>query len=965
MISSALRHHGLPDAGCEIPGTVHQGGMDGALLSGKVDGEEPRDDHANPVESENTKHELAEHCEELAEALPLKPLEARRLQREGVAAAERIAGASGSQRPSDPRPEADPWAESDPWSEAAAGLAEASDRRITAKAPRATPNGKGGGSASSVQAAAKSRPPEEEEEPWWQARAEALAEAPEEPWFPPPAAEEPTWEIPAPSVATGRSGWRAPTRAEPKAERPGVLAAHLAVDPAVGAGVSLLWCAREGYRVQDIEEFPGQPELQVGDLIRRIGPLTLHDAGTVEEAERRFSTHFADGAPLEVERAHFTVVLRVRPKLGAGLSLVWFPPEGYLVEAIEDIPGQPGLRSGDVLRRVGAAALGGLGSQSAADRALAGALKDGVLGRVYRPRCDAAAGDLVAARTAASPLWLPSVGVGTWSWGNESFGHQHVAPGSPAAKEAAASTFKAATGLGSYFFDSAPTYGRGFAEESLGHLATTTGHFSVVATKHFPRAGPRDLAAAVVTTAREAAARLQLESVELLQLHRPAEPPCSLEAQADALASAVKAGAAKAVGVCNFSLAELRVVHDRLKSVHGLPLSTCQVELSLLRQLPVSSGLVNGCRELGVTVLAFSPLAMGRLSGRYVVRASFQNPLEGPDGKIDQKKVEGALATGLDIAKNVVFALFDIFKEPPQEATGKDAPGLLALSSGVLETLKGCQVQSVKDGSSKDAAALCTSTGGLAVFFLTHFGDFNSWELAQQLRTALREGRTGSARVVMVGIGSVDSGKLFAEQLDLPEALELYADPSGACHQALGFSTGALPQYKENLNPYFRVFLMLLGVGSPGTIRTVLGGYFGNTALGSEEVSWVDEALKQGAQKGRFPTSVPRRLPWEEKPTDGAEEWADLATAGSTVWSNRGFGETGLRPFELATVRLQNMVGGIIANWDSLKPADDELLVQQGGAIIFDGEEVKYFFRDKGILTYAPVATALKALPKK
>ncbi|CAE7621873.1 unnamed protein product [Symbiodinium sp. CCMP2592] len=475
--------------------------------------------------------------------------------------------------------------------------------------------------------------------------------------------------------------------------------------------------------------------------------------------------------------------------------------------------------------------------------------------------------------------------------------------------------------------------------------------------------------------------------------------------------------------VCNFSLAELRVVHDRLKSVHGLPLSTCQVELSLLRQLPVSSGLVNGCRELGITVLAFSPLAMGRLSGQYdrliglsgmaqqrrkvvlalcllalvfrglapedfvgsappqalksregrgkqglVVRESFQNPLAGPDGKIDQKKVDAALATGLDIAKNVLFALFDIFKEPPQEATGKDAPGLLALGNGgVLGALKGCEVQSVLDASAKDAAALCASKdGGLAVFFLTHFGDFNSWEVAQQLRTAIREGRTGSARVVLVGIGSVDSGKLFAEQLELPlDALEIYADPSGACHQALGFSTGALPQYKESLNPYFRVFLMLLGVGSPGTIRTVLGGYFGNTALALEETSWVDEALKQGAQKGRFPTSVPRRLPWEEKPADGGPEWVELASAGSEVWNNRGFGETGLRPFELATVRLQNMMGGIIANWDSLKPADDELLVQQGGAIIFDGEEVSYFFRDKGILTYAPVTTALQSLPKK
>ena len=179
------------------------------------------------------------------------------------------------------------------------------------------------------------------------------------------------------------------------------------------------------------------------------------------------------------------------------------------------------------------------------------------------------------------------------------------------------------------------------------------------------------------------------------------------------------------------------------------------------------------------------------------------------------------MATGLDIAKNVIFALFDIFKEPPEESTGKDAPGLVALGSdGVLGALKGSEVLSVKDSSAKDAAALCTSPGGLAVFFLTHFGDFNSWEVAQQLRTAIRENRTGSARVVMVGIGSVESGKLFAEQLELPPALEVYADPTGTCHQALGFSTGALPQYKAG-SPFGSSYegTHLHPIPPPGTSR--------------------------------------------------------------------------------------------------------------------------------------------------
>lgn len=154
---------------------------------------------------------------------------------------------------------------------------------------------------------------------------------------------------------------------------------------------------------------------------------------------------------------------------------------------------------------------------------------------------------------------------------------------------------------------------------------------------------------------------------------------------------------------------------------------------------------------------------------------------------------------------------------------------------------------------------------------------------------------------------------------------------------------------------------MLLGVGSPGTIRTVLSGYFGNSELPTAKTSWVDEALKQGAAQGRFPTTVPQRLPWEAKKL-GEEEWVDLATAGSTVWDGRGFGETGLRPFELATVRLQNMVSGIIEHWDELKPPDDELLVQQGGAAVLGASgEAEYFYRDKGILTYVPLEDALAA----
>eukprot|EP00971_Amphidinium_carterae_P084491 1672433-Amphidinium_carterae.2 len=52
------------------------------------------------------------------------------------------------------------------------------------------------------------------------------------------------------------------------------------------------------------------------------------------------------------------VTLRLAAGVGAGLELVWFPPEGFLVEAVDDKPGQPDLRAGDIIRGVGGIGLG-------------------------------------------------------------------------------------------------------------------------------------------------------------------------------------------------------------------------------------------------------------------------------------------------------------------------------------------------------------------------------------------------------------------------------------------------------------------------------------------------------------------------------------------------------------------------------------------------------------------------------
>lgn len=215
---------------------------------------------------------------------------------------------------------------------------------------------------------------------------------------------------------------------------------------------------------------------------------------------------------------------------------------------------------------------------------------------------------------------------------------------------------------------------------------------------------------------------------------------------------------------------------------------------------------------------------------------------------------------------------------------------------------------------------------------LTHFGDFNSWEYAQQLKFELPKLQKAGVALTVVGIGTVAAAKKFSQLLDLPQSFELYADPTGATAKALecsgGFGAG-LP-----VNGYLKLLPMLVGIGSPGTLGAVFRGYRGDPTARRD---WVDASIDQGTQQGRFPSGY------------GEKDWDSI-------------GKDGIRPMELATLRLQNMVDGIIKNWDELAPTDDQLFVQQGGTVIFDDQKPTYVYKDRGILTYTPIDEVLSTL---
>ena len=133
------------------------------------------------------------------------------------------------------------------------------------------------------------------------------------------------------------------------------------------------------------------------------------------------------------------------------------------------------------------------------------------------------------------------------------------------------------------------------------------------------RRGSYRCSGALAKALRASLDRLGRASVDLYQIHGPISLR-SHAALAEALAAVHDAGLVKAVGVSNYSVSETRSMAGALRS-HGIQLATNQIEFSLLRRLPETSGLLATCAELGVVPLAYSPIGQGRLTGKYSASA--------------------------------------------------------------------------------------------------------------------------------------------------------------------------------------------------------------------------------------------------------------------------------------------------------------------------------------------------------
>jgi aryl-alcohol dehydrogenase-like predicted oxidoreductase len=216
-------------------------------------------------------------------------------------------------------------------------------------------------------------------------------------------------------------------------------------------------------------------------------------------------------------------------------------------------------------------------------------------------------------RLGSTSIEITAIGLGCWQF---SGGHGLVGGYWEAlAQEAVDGIVRVALDGGVNWFDTAEAYGKGRSERALACALAAAGRKDgdvVVATKWWPVLRS---ARSIRATIDERLRCLDGFSIDLHQVHQPFSFS-SVEAEMEAMAELVAAKKIRAVGVSNFSAARMRRAQAALAR-RGIPLASNQVRYSLVDRRIESNGILDTARELGVTIIAYSPLGQGILSGRF------------------------------------------------------------------------------------------------------------------------------------------------------------------------------------------------------------------------------------------------------------------------------------------------------------------------------------------------------------
>ncbi len=229
-------------------------------------------------------------------------------------------------------------------------------------------------------------------------------------------------------------------------------------------------------------------------------------------------------------------------------------------------------------------------------------------------------------------LFLPSMGCGTWAWGNQLlWGYDE------SMDDQLQAVFNLCLNNGVTLFDTGDSYGTGrlngrselllgkFSREYLG-----SGKDNIcIATKlaAYPWRWTRQ---SMVKACKSSAQRLG-RNVDLVQMHWSTAnyAPWQEEGLLDGLADVYEQGLVKGVGLSNYGPKRLKQVQKKFAE-RGVPITSLQVQYSLLSTYPVTQlNLQDLCDELGIKLIAYSPLALGLLTGKYSEQGPFPKGIRG------------------------------------------------------------------------------------------------------------------------------------------------------------------------------------------------------------------------------------------------------------------------------------------------------------------------------------------------
>ncbi len=227
-------------------------------------------------------------------------------------------------------------------------------------------------------------------------------------------------------------------------------------------------------------------------------------------------------------------------------------------------------------------------------------------------------------------IYLPTMGCGTWAWGNRLLWDYNTGIDSQLQE-----VFDTCVRNGVTLFDTGDSYGtgklKGRSEILLGKFDQeyqgVNKHNICLATKLAPY--PWRLTRGAMVAAGKASAERLGRNIDLVQMHWSTANYLPLQEWQllDGLGDLYEKGLVKGVGLSNYGAKRLRKVHQKFKA-RGIPIKTLQVQYSLLSTYPVTElGVKEVCDELGIKLIAYSPLALGLLTGKYSQKGNLPSGL--------------------------------------------------------------------------------------------------------------------------------------------------------------------------------------------------------------------------------------------------------------------------------------------------------------------------------------------------